>query len=84
MCNCIELSFMQFTANSSDYFGNRLRATELALFERLNATHSFDKTVWPTNPDFSVFPTLINAFYTRHTNQMCKHIIRKFGGELNY
>ena len=64
---------MQFIANSSDYFGNRLRATELSLRLRLNATHGFDKTMWPTVPDFNGFPTLVNAFYTRHINQICKH-----------
>ena len=64
---------MQFIANSSDYFGNRLRATELSLHLCLNATHGFDKTMWPTVPDFDVFPTQVNAFYTRQTNQICKH-----------
>ena len=65
---------MQFTADPSDYFGNRLRVIELELFERLNATRGFDKRVWPTNPDFNiVYPTLVNAAYVRNTNQMCKH-----------
>ena len=64
---------MQFIANSSDYVGNRLRVTELSLRLRLNATHGFDKTMWPTVPDFKVFPTLVNAVYTTQTNQICKH-----------
>lgn len=66
-------SFVQFTAIPNDYFGNRLRATELVLRLQLNLTYSFNKTQWPIDPIYNGFPTLVNAAYKRHANQMCKH-----------
>ena len=65
-------SFIQFTATPNDFYGNILRVDELALRLQLNLTYSFDKTQWPTNPLLNGFPTLVNAAYSRHVNQMCK------------
>ena len=67
--------YVQFTAVPNDYFGNRLRATELVLRLQLNLTHGFNKTVWATDPIYGAFPTLVNAFYSRHANWMCKYNI---------
>lgn len=61
-------SFMQFTASSSDYFGNRLRVDELNLRMLLNLTYVFDRTVW-----LDADPTDVNAYYQQDTNQICKH-----------
>jgi hypothetical protein len=47
-----------------------LRTQELDLHLRLNLTHGFDKAAWPTD---IAFPTLVNAFYQRQINQICKH-----------
>ena len=66
-------SFIQFTADPNDFYGNRLRSTELGLRLRLNLTFGFDKTAWPTDPDFLGYPTLVNAVYNRQGNQICKH-----------
>lgn len=66
-------SFMQFTASSSDYFGNRLRVDELNLRMLLNLTYVFDRTVWQTDADTDADPTVVNAYYLPDTNQICKH-----------
>ena len=71
-CNTNLYSFIQFTANPNDFYGNRLRSAELDLRLRLNLTYGFDKTAWPTNPNFLGYPTLVNAAYNRQGNQICK------------
>ena len=68
VCYCI----VQFTANPKDFYGNRLKAIELALCIHLNLTYGFDKAVWTTELDFIAYPTLVNAAYNQQTNQICK------------
>lgn len=62
--------YSRFTPNPNDFYGNRLKATELALRTRLNLTYGYDKAVWPAEPNFLAFPTLVNAAYNRQTNQI--------------
>ena len=67
----ILLLFMQYTANASDYFGNKLRGLELISRVRWNFTLKVDRTQWITL-DLGGAPTTINAFYNGYLNLFCK------------